>query len=190
MILITSIGEFLLYFIVIFFSYKKKQCCRIVSVLFLCCPVFVVGIHSQWIRNLEGRLLKVNLPQELELNQMEHLEGEQYSQYPMEGNSRGYMSMRDYRDQWMSAPSYMVPPQYAFLSQPQPPQPISPIEQAILDLTKLVGDAVEEQKKFNAQLSQKIHTVENPLEQKLDGLQSEVGQQFDNLQCSISKLAQ
>ena len=53
-----------------------------------------------------------------------------------------------------------------------------------------MGDAVEEQKKFNAQLSQKIHTVENPLEQKLDGFQSEVGQQFDSLQCSISKLAQ
>ena len=121
---------------------------------------------------------------------MEHLEGEQYSQYPMEGNSRGYMSMRDYRDQWMSAPSYMVPPQYASLSQPQPPQPISPVEQAILDLTKLVGDAVVEQKKFNAQLSQKIHTVENPLEQKLDGFQSDVGQQFDSLQCPISKLAQ
>ena len=90
----------------------------------------------------------------------------------------------------MSAPSYMVPPQYASLSQPQPPQPIFPVEQAILDLTKLVGDAVEEQKKFNAQSSQKIHTVETPLEQKLDGFQSEVGQQFDSLQCSISKLAQ
>ena len=49
---------------------------------------------------------------------------------------------------------------------------------------------MEEQKKFNAQLSQKIHTVENPLEQKLDGFQSEVGQQFDSLQCSILKLAQ
>ena len=116
----------------------------------------------------------------LELNQMEHLEGEQYSQYPMEGNTRGYMSMRDYRnlpwqnqqpwernpnpprsmrdyrDQWMSAPSYMVPPQYTSTPQPpQPPQLISPVEQAILDLTKLVGDAVVEQKKFNAQLSQK-----------------------------------
>ena len=141
---------------------------------------------------------------------MEHLEGEQYSQYPIEGNSRGYMSMRDYRnlpwqnqqpwernpnpsrsmrnyrDQWMSAPSYMVPPQYASLSQPQPPKPISPVEQAILDLTKLVGDVVEEQNKFNAQLSQKIYTVENPLEQKLDGFQSEVGQEFDILQQSIS----
>ena len=53
-----------------------------------------------------------------------------------------------------------------------------------------MGDAVVEQKKFNGQLSQKIHAVENPLEQKLDGFQSEMGQQFDSLQCSISKLAQ
>ena len=121
---------------------------------------------------------------------MEHLEGEQYSQYPMEGNSRGYMSMRDYRDQWISAPSYMVPPQYAFLSQPQPPQPISLVEQAIMDLTKLVGDAVVEQKEFNAQLSKKIYTVENPMEQTLDGFQSKVGQQVDSLQCLNSKLAQ
>ena len=39
---------------------------------FLCCfcvaLFFAAGIHSQWIRNLEGRLLKVNLPQELGLN--------------------------------------------------------------------------------------------------------------------------
>ena len=53
-----------------------------------------------------------------------------------------------------------------------------------------MGDVVVEQKEFNAQLSQKIHAVENPLEQKLDGFQSEMGQQFDSLQCSISKLAQ
>ena len=119
-------------------------------------------------------------------------------QQPVERNPNPCRSMREYRDQWTSTPSYNViltyapppHPQYASLSQPQPPQLISPVEQAILDLTKLVGDAVEEQKKFNAQLSQKIHTVENPLEQKLDGFQSEVGQQFDSLQCSISKLAQ
>ena len=106
--------------------------------------------------------------------------------------------MREYRDQWTNTPSYSVIPtyappphqQYASLSQPHPPQPISPVEQAILDLTKLVGDVVEDQKKFHAQLSKKIHTVENPLEQKLNGFQSEVGQQFDSLQCSISKLAQ
>ena len=119
------------------------------------------------------------------------------NQQPLGRNPNPNRSMRDYRDQWMSAPVYIVPstyaplphPQYASLSQPQPSQPISPVEQAILDLTKLVGDAVGEQKKFNAQLSQKIYNVENPLEQTLDGFQSELGQQFNSLQCSISKLA-
>ena len=114
----------------------------------------------------------------LNFDQME--EGEQYSEYLMERNPRAYMSMRDYRnlpwqsqqpvernqneyrsmrdyrDQMMSAPSYMVSPQYTSTPQPpQPPQLISSVEQAILDLTKLVGDAVVEQKEFNAQLSQK-----------------------------------
>ena len=91
----------------------------------------------------------------------------------------------------MSAPSYMVPPQY--ISTPQPPQPpqlISPVEQAIVDLTKLVGDVVEEQKKINAQLSQKIDTMENNVNKRIDGLQSEMEQKLDNLQYSISKLAQ
>ena len=78
-------------------------------------------------------------------------------------------------------------PQYASTPQPQPPQLISPVEQVILDLTKLVGDFVEEQKTFNAQLSQRIHTVENSLDQKLDGLQSEMDQKFDNLQSGIDK---
>ena len=54
---------------------------------------------------------------------------------------------------WEPRPAQYGPPphpQYASLSQPQPPQPISPIEQAILDLTKLVVDFVEEQKTYNA----------------------------------------
>ena len=49
---------------------------------------------------------------------------------------------------------------------------------------------MEEQKTFNAQLSQRIHTVENSLDQKLDGLQSEMDKKIDNLQTSISRLAQ
>ena len=142
-------------------------------------------------------------------------EGEQYSEYLVERNPKSYMSMRDYRnlpwkwkqpvernpnpprsmwdyrDQWMSAPSYMVPPKYTSTAQPpQPPQLISPVEQAILDLTKLVGDAVEEQKEFNAQLSQKIHTVENSVDQRLDGLESEMEKKIDNLHYSISRPAQ
>ena len=148
---------------------------------------------------------------------MEHPYGEQYCQ---EGNPRAYMTMRDYRnlpyqwqqpvgrnpnpprsmreyrDQWMSAPVYNVPstypppphPQYASLSQPQPSQPISLVEQAILDLTKLVGDAVVEQKEFNAQLSEKIHTEENSLDQRLDGLNNDFEHEWDNLQDSIEDL--
>ena len=118
------------------------------------------------------------------------------NQQPWERNPNPPRSMRDYRDQWMSAPVYSVPPtyappphpQYAFLSQPQPPQPISPIEQAILDLTKLVGDAVVEQKEFNAQLSEKIHTEENSLDQRIDGLKNDFEHKWDNLQDSIESL--
>ena len=49
---------------------------------------------------------------------------------------------------------------------------------------------MEEQKTSNAQLSQRIHTVENSLDQKLDGLQSGIDHKIDNVQTSISRLAQ
>ena len=62
-----------------------------------------------------------------------------------------------------------------------------------------MGDFVEGQKTFSAQLNQRINIVENSLNQKLDGLQSEmdkkfdslqseIDQKFDNLQYSISRL--
>ena len=118
---------------------------------------------------------------------MEHLEGEQYSQYTMERNLKAYMSMRDYRNPpWVSAPSYMVPPQYA---PPSHPQSTSLMEDAILNLTKLVGNFLEAQKIINAQLCQKIDTMENNVNKRIDGLQSEMEHKFDNLQYSISKLA-
>ena len=155
---------------------------------------------------------------------MDHPYGEQYGQ---EGNPRAYMTMRDYRnlpyqwqqpigrnqnpprsmreyrDQWMSAPVYSVPstyppppqydhpepPFYASTPQsPQPPQLISPLEQAILDLTKLVSDAVVEQKEFKAQLSKKIHTEENSLDQKLDGLKDDFEHKWDSLHDSSEDL--
>ena len=151
---------------------------------------------------------------------MEHLEGEQYSQYTMERNPRAYMSMRDcrnlpwqqpvernpnlcrsmrdYRDQWMSTPSYSVTPTYAPpaspyyapTSQQQQPPTSSPVEQAILNLSKLVDNFKEEQRVVDVQANKEIDTVENSLDQKLDGLQSGIDHKFDNLQTSISKLAQ
>ena len=128
------------------------------------------------------------------------------NQQPVERNPNPPRSMREYRDQWMSAPVYSVPstytppPQYDHPEPPfyastpqspqsqQPPQPISSIEQAILDLTKLVGDAVVEQKEFNAQLRKKIHTEENSLDQRLDGLNIDFEHKWDNLQDSIEDL--
>ena len=62
------------------------------------------------------------------------------------------------------------------------------MEEAILNLTKLVGNFVEAQKKINAQLCQKIDTMENNVNKRIDGLQSEMEHKFDNLQYSISKL--
>ena len=148
------------------------------------------------------------------IDQMEHLEGEQHSQY--KGNLSAHRSMRDYRNSlWMNVPSCMVPPTnvpygnsykpswrnhlnlswgleppqyappasppYALTPQSQPPQSISPVEQAKLNLTKLVDDFMEEQKTINAQLSQKIDTMENNVNKRIDGLQSEMEHKFDNL---------
>ena len=157
---------------------------------------------------------------------MEHPYGEQYSQ---EGNPRAYMTMRDYRnlpyqwqnqqpwernpnpprsmkeyrDQWMSAPVYSVPstypppPQYDYPEppfyastpqspqSPQPLQSISPVEQAILDLTRIVNDFVEENKKINAH---SIVTVEDNLNKKIDGLKDDFEHKWDNLQDSIEDL--
>ena len=118
-------------------------------------------------------------------------------QHPLERNPNLNRSMRDYRDQWMSTPVYSVPSTYAppappqYTSTPQPPQPpqlISPIEQAILDLTKLVGNFVEAQRTINAQLSQKIDTMENNVNKRIDGLQREMEHKSDILHESISKL--
>ena len=102
-------------------------------------PCFLAGVHVR-VGKPEAAVIS-------NINQMEHLEGEQYSQ---ERNPRAYMSMRDYRslpwqnqqplgrnpnpnksmrdyrDQWMSAPVYSVPSTYAppasphFASTPQP----------------------------------------------------------------------
>ena len=192
----------------------------------------------QWVRNSEGRLIKVNFPQEpgLNLNTDQMGEGEQYSEYSVERNHGAYMSMRDYKHlpwqnqqpvernpPWMSASFCSVrpanapydgtynpswgnhtnssweprPPQYApptspyYASTPQPPQPpqlSSLVEQAMLNLSKLVDTFIEEQRVVNVQANQKIDTVESSLDKRIDGLQREIDQKFDTLQKSISRL--
>ena len=79
-------------------------------------------------------------------------------------------------------------PQFGSQSQPQPPPSSSPVEQAILNLSKVVGSFVEEQKGINLQLAQRIDTVENTLNKRIDGLESNLNQKIDNLQYSITKI--
>ena len=145
-------------------------------------PASAVGIHFKWIKNSEGKQFR--LCGKIDCDQMEHLEGKQYSQYTMEGNPIAYMTLRDYRnlawqnqqplgrnsnpnrarrdyrDQWTSTPVYSVPSTYAPLEPPyyaptyqqQPPTP-SPVEQAILNLSKQVDNFIEEQRAVTVQIN-------------------------------------
>ena len=103
----------------------------------------------------------------------------------------------------MSAPVYSVPSTYApppqydhpkppfFASTPQSPQsqqppPLSPlVEQAMLDLTRIVDDFVKKNKEIKAH---SIVTVEDNLNKKIDGLKDDIEHKWDNLQDSIEYL--
>ena len=107
---------------------------------------------------------------------------------------------------WKLNPQAYIPPsarqQCGSSSQPQPLPSSSPIEQAILNLSKVVGNFVEEQKAVNVQLTEcveeqkaeNVHTnqginiVESTLNSRMDGLQNKMAQKFDTLQYSISRL--
>ena len=93
---------------------------------------------------------------------------------------------------WRPNPPPYVPPgakpQFGSPSQSQQPPSSSPVEQAILNLSKVVGNFVEDQKGINVQLAQRIDTVENTLNKKIDGLESNLKQKMDNLQYSITNI--
>ena len=93
---------------------------------------------------------------------------------------------------WKPTPPAYVPPgtkpRFGSQSQPQQPPNCSPMEQAILNLSKVVGNFVEEQKLINVQLAQRIDTFENTLNKRIDGLESNLNQKIDNLQFSITMI--
>ena len=143
---------------------------------------------------------------------MEHPYGKQYGQ---EGNPRAYMTMRDYRnlpyqwqqpvgrnpnpnmslreyrDKWMSAPVYHVPstypppPQYDHPEPPfyasthqspqsQQPPPLSPVEQAVLNLSKMIGTIQEDQKVLNNQTNQRFEALESSVNRNLSNIHAEI----------------
>ena len=91
-----------------------------------------------------------------------------------------------YNPSWGNHPNFSWeprPPQYAppatpcYASTPQPPQPpqlTSSVEQAILNLSKLVDTFIKEQRAVNVQANQKIDTMESSLNKELDGFQREI----------------
>ena len=118
------------------------------------------------------------------------------NQQPWERNPNPPRSMREYRDQWMSAPVYNVPstyippssPHFTSTPQPQQPPPLSPVEQAILNLSKQVDNFIEDNRAVNVLAKRDIETVKSSLNKELDGFQSEIDKKLDILQESISKL--
>ena len=66
-------------------------------------------------------------------------------------------------------------------TQQQLPPPSSPVEQAILNLSKVVGMFVEEQKVLNVQTNHKIEAVESSLNRKLDSMHSEISRLSNQL---------
>ena len=57
-----------------------------------------------------------------------------------------------------------------------------------MNLSKVVGNFVEEQKAVNTQANHRIDTVESIMNKKIENLQSDLAQKFDKLQYSISRL--
>ncbi|RVW13391.1 hypothetical protein CK203_107969 [Vitis vinifera] len=95
-----------------------------------------------------------------------------------------------YNSNWRDHPKFSWKPQPPQYQQPaQAPQQASNLEQAMVNLSKVVGDFVGAKKSINAQLSQRIDSVKSSLNKKKDGVQNDLSQKIDNLQYSISRFA-
>ena len=124
-------------------------------------------------------------------------------QQPVGKNPNPPRSMREYRDQWISGPVYSVPsaypppPQYDYPEppfyasppqspqSPQPLQSIHPLEQAMLDLNRIMDDYVEANKKIKAH---SIVNVEDNSNNKIDGLKDDFEHKWDHLHDSSEDL--
>ena len=95
-----------------------------------------------------------------------------------------------YNSNWRDHPNFSWKPQPPQYKQPtQAPQQASNLEQAMVNLSKVVGDFVLAQKSINAHLSQRIDSVESSLNKRMDEVQNDLSQKIDNLQDSISRFA-
>ena len=57
-----------------------------------------------------------------------------------------------------------------------------------MNLSKVVGNFVEDQKAINAQLNQRIENVESSMNKRIDGIHNSLNKKIDTLQSSITSL--
>ncbi|KAL6326228.1 hypothetical protein AAG906_001623 [Vitis piasezkii] len=96
-----------------------------------------------------------------------------------------------YNLSWRNHPNFSWkprPPPYQPQAQTQAPQQISSVEQAIVNLSKVMGDFVGEKKAISSQLHQKIENVESSQIKRMEGMQNDLSQKIDNIQYSIFRL--
>ena len=94
-----------------------------------------------------------------------------------------------YNSDWRNHPNFFWKPRALQYTQPgQESQQDSNLEQAIVNISKVVKDFFGDQKSINAQLSQSIDNVENTLNKKMDEMQNDLSQKIESLQYSISRL--
>ena len=87
-----------------------------------------------------------------------------------------------YNSNWRNHPNFSWKPRTPQYTQPgQASQQASNLEQAIVNLSKVMGDFVRDQKSINAQLSQRIDSVENTLNKRMDVMQNDLSQKINNL---------
>ncbi|RVW26886.1 hypothetical protein CK203_116459 [Vitis vinifera] len=90
-----------------------------------------------------------------------------------------------YNSNWRNHPNFSWKPRAPQYMQPGPSTlQASNLEQANVNLSKVVGDFVGDQKSINAQLRQEIAN----LNKRMDGKQNNLSQKIDNLQYPISRL--
>ena len=90
-----------------------------------------------------------------------------------------------YNSNWRNHANFFWKPRAPQYTQPgQAPPQASSLEQAIVNLSKVVGDFVGDQKSINAQVRQEIDIINK----MMDRMQNDLSQKIDNLQYLISRL--
>ncbi|RVW58970.1 hypothetical protein CK203_107364 [Vitis vinifera] len=90
-----------------------------------------------------------------------------------------------YNSNWRNHPNFSWKPRVPQYMQPgqAPPQALS-LKQVIVNLSKVMGDFIEDQKSINDQLRQEIDSRDRRMDERVNDL----SQKIDNLQYQISRL--